>query len=327
VRLAALPTPLEPARRLGAALGLPELWVKRDDLTALGLGGNKVRKLEFALGAALDAGCDTVVTFGALQSNHARQTAAACARLGLGCELVLTRAVPVTGPAFERSGNLLLDDLFGATVHVVAHDDAALAATVDGVRHAVAARGGRAWWVPPGGSDAVGTLGYVAAGLELAAQARDAGIDLAHAVVATSTGGTQAGLLTGLRLAGSTAAVHGVAVYRDEARTHEAVAALATSVAEALGTEAVDPADVSVDGSFRGGGYGLPTPAMWAALDAWARTEGVVLDPVYSGKAAAARAGWAADGRLAGGATVFLHTGGSPGLFAYADLRPTSEPT
>lgn len=321
-RLAPLPTPLEPLGRLGPALGL-DLWAKRDDLTGLGLGGNKVRKLEFLLGAALADGCDTVVTFGALQSNHARQTAAACARLGLRCELVLTRAVPLTGPAFDASGNLLLDDLFGAEVHVVPHDDALLGATVDALGRQLGREGAHVRWVPPGGSDAVGTLGYVAAGLELAAQAAEAGVPVAHVVLADSTGGTHAGLLAGLRAGGCDARVHGVAVYRSAERTVAAVTGLLDEVAAELGAGAVPHDQVLVDDSFLGDGYGLPTPAMWDAVSSWARAEGIALDPVYTGKAAAALAAWAAEGRLDGaGATVFLHTGGSPGLFAYAGHRP-----
>lgn len=322
VRLAELPTPLERADRLGAALGVGRLWVKRDDLTGLALGGNKVRKLEFLLGAALADGCDTVVTFGALQSNHARQTAAACARLGLRCELVLSRTVPLSGPAFERSGNLLLDELFGATVHVVPHDDEALAAAVERLHEEVDARGGRARWIPPGGSDEIGSLGYVGAGLELAAQLLDAGAGRAHVVVASSTGGTQAGLVTGLRLAGCDAHVHGVAVYRDADRTLVEVARLAATVARLLGAEPVDDDELSVDDAFLGDGYGRPTPEMWAALTTAARTEGLLLDPVYSGKAAAALVSWAAQGRFGDDDVVFLHTGGAPGLFAYADRFP-----
>lgn len=325
VRLAELPTPLERAERLGRALGVERLWVKRDDLTGLALEGNKVRKLEFLLGTALRDGCDTVVTFGALQSNHARQTAAACARLGLRCELVLTRAVPLSGPAFERSGNLLLDYLLGATIHVVPHDDDLLAATVEDLHAEIDARGGRARWIPPGGSDAVGALGYVGAGLELADQLAEAGAEAAHVVVASSTGGTQAGLVTGLRLGGSRATVHGVAVYRDAARTHAEVARLALEVARLLGVDPVPEADLSVDDAFLGDGYGLPTPGMWEALATAARTEGLLLDPVYSGKAAAALASWAAEGRFGDRDVVFVHTGGAPGLFAYADRFP--EPT
>lgn len=307
---------------MGGALGVERLWVKRDDLTGLALGGNKVRKLEFLLGAALEDGCDTVVTFGALQSNHARQTAAACARLGLRCELILARAVPLTGPAFERSGNLLLDELLGATVHVVPHDDEALAATVERVHAEVDSRGGRARWIPPGGSDEVGSLGYVGAGLELAGQLAEVGADAAHVVVASSTGGTQAGLVTGLRLAGSDARVHGVAVYRDADRTLVEVTRLAATVARLLGVEPVAEGELSVDGAFLGDGYGRPTPGMWEALTTAARTEGLLLDPVYSGKAAAALAAWASQGRFGEVDVVFVHTGGAPGLFAYAEQLP-----
>ncbi|MCB1733437.1 MAG: pyridoxal-phosphate dependent enzyme, partial [Halieaceae bacterium] len=152
--LADSPTPLRAAPRLSEDLG-QEVWVKRDDLTGFGLGGNKVRKLEFLLGRARADGCDTIVTFGALQSNHARQTAAACAAGGLRCELILTRAVPRSGEAFEHGGNLALDHLFGATVTVVDDDDDAIAAAMGTLHERIDARGGVARWVPPGGSDAV----------------------------------------------------------------------------------------------------------------------------------------------------------------------------
>jgi L-cysteate sulfo-lyase len=321
-----LPTPLQRCGRLGARLGV-DLLVKRDDLTGLGLGGNKVRKLEFLLGATMAEGCDTVVTFGALQSNHARQTAAACAALGLHCELVLTRAVPLTGASFDRSGNVLLDELFGATVHVVPHDDDELARTVESVRAAIETRGSRARWVPPGGSDPVGTLGYVLAGLELAEQARALGLAIADVVLATSTGGTQAGLVTGLRLGGCDATVHGVAVYRDGDRTTGAVRELTHGVAKLLDRPAVPDADVVVVEGWRGEGYGIPTDAMWDAVATFARTEALVLDPVYSGKAAAMLLDGCAAGRLGrDGAVAFVHTGGSPGLFAYADRWPGGRP-
>jgi D-cysteine desulfhydrase len=293
--------------------------MKRDDLTGLGLGGNKVRKLEFLLGAAVDAGCDTVVTFGALQSNHARQTAAACARAGLRCELVLTLAVARDGDAYRHGGNVLLDDLFGARCTVVA-DDAERAAAVDEVRDRVAAAGGKAWWVPPGGSDEVGSLGYVAAGVELAGQFRAARIDPPTVVLAVSTGGTHAGLLVGLRAAGWTGEVRGVAVYRDEARTGAAVAGLVSAVDGLLGTD-TPLGDVRVTDRFLGPGYGLPTETMATAVRTVARTEGIALDPVYSGKAADALVTWAGEGDLAG-PVVFLHTGGAPALFAYPDVFP-----
>ena len=319
VPLAALPTPLDPAPRLSAELGV-DVLVKRDDLTGLGLGGNKVRKLEFLLGAAIADGAETVVTFGALQSNHARQTAAACARLGLGCAVVLTRAVDRHGPAFESGGNVLLDHLFGATVTVVDSDDDEMARAVRAVERRVQ---GRAAWIPPGGSDPVGTLGYVVAGLELAGQLRDVDTAPTDVVVAVSTGGTYAGLLTGLRLGGSLARVRGVCVYRPADRTRDAVEELLVGVADRLGVPPVPTEEVLLDDGFIGDGYGLPTPGMVDAVGVVGRTEGVALDPVYSGKAADALCTWARTGSFGPDATVvFVHTGGAPGLFAYPELAP-----
>jgi D-cysteine desulfhydrase family pyridoxal phosphate-dependent enzyme len=319
--LSELPTPLDPAPRLSSALDT-DVMIKRDDLTSTGLGGNKIRKLEYLLGAALADGADTVVTFGALQSNHARQTAAACARTGLRCELVLTRAVPRSGPAFDSGGNVALDRLFGATVTVVDNDDDQLAAAVTAVERRVT---GRAAWIPPGGSDAVGTLGYVAAGLELADQILDSGASVTDVVVAVSTGGTYAGLLTGLRMGGILARVRGVCVYRTADRTRDAVEGLLRGVADLLRTPPASTDDVHLDDSFLGDGYGLPTPGMVDAVTLVARTEGVVLDPVYTGKAAHALHTWARANAFGPGANVvFLHTGGAPGLFAYPDVFPGS---
>ncbi|MFZ4519914.1 MAG: D-cysteine desulfhydrase family protein [Microthrixaceae bacterium] len=324
-RLATLPTPLEPLPRLSERAGTG-IWSKRDDLTGLAFGGNKVRKLEYLLGAARAEGCDTVVTFGALQSNHARQTAAACARAGLHCELVLTTAVPrggdgPGGAAYDAGGNVLLDHLLGATVTVVPNNDDAMAAAVTAVRQRVAARGGRARWVPPGGSDAVGTLGYVGAGLELAAQLRDLPRPAAAVVLAVSTGGTLAGLLTGLRGAGCAVPVLGVDVYRPAERTRPAVRELLDGVTELLSATAPADDEVHLDDRFLGPGYGIPTEAMREAVELAARTEGLLLDPVYSGKAMAALLAWGRSGRFGDdGPVVFLHTGGAPGLFAYPDL-------
>lgn len=315
--LGTLPTPFEPLHRLGSELGVP-LWVKRDDLTGLGLGGNKVRKLEYLVGDALAAGCDTVVTFGAVQSNHARQTAAACARAGLRCVLVLTRTVPRSGPAYTDGGNVLLDRLFGAEVRVVDPDE--VEDTVATLGEELAAAGHRVRWVPPGGSDAVGTAGYVQGGGELAADAAAAGVELSHVVVASSSGGTQAGLLLGLRSAGCSAAVLGVAVYKDAGRTAATVGRLARETAVLLGLDLPLADDVRCDDRFLGDGYGLPTTAMATAVQRFARTEGLVLDPVYSGKAAAGLLAMASAGELAGATGVaFVHTGGSPSLFAYVD--------
>ena len=314
------PTPLQAAPRLSAELG-PDVFVKRDDLTVLGLGGNKIRKLEYLLGRARADGCDTIVTFGALQSNHARQTAAACVVAGLRCELVLTRAVPRSGEAFDHGGNLALDHLFGATVTVVDNDDDLIAAAVDEVRARIEARGATASWIPPGGSDAVGTLGYVAAGMELGEQILELERPVGDVVVAVSTGGTYAGLLTGLRISGSLAKVHGVCVYKPADRTRDVVEGLQAQVAGLLGRTPLPGTAVHLDDSFLGDGYGLPGPGTVDALRTFARTEALVLDPVYTGKAAEALVSWSRERHFGtGSGVVFVHTGGAPGLGAYPDL-------
>lgn len=191
ISLARLPTPIEPLKRLSAHLGGPQLYVKRDDETGLGLGGNKLRKLEFLLGEALAQGADRVLTVGALQSNHARQTAAACAKLGLACELILRRSSHAT-EAYLQNGNMLLDRLFGARVKVVetgAGREAAMAERADALR----AEGHTPYCIPVGGSCARGNLGYAACAEELSAQARELGVRFNAVIVATGSGGTQGG--------------------------------------------------------------------------------------------------------------------------------------
>jgi D-cysteine desulfhydrase family pyridoxal phosphate-dependent enzyme len=306
------PTPLEPCHRLRDEIGGPLVWLKRDDCSGLALGGNKTRKLEFLLGTALADGATGMVTFGARQSNHARQTAAACARLGMPCDLVLTEAVDRVTPEYRTSGNHLLDGLLGATVHVVADD----AAAIELAARLAEEDPGRCF-VDPGGSNPTGTMGYVAGGRELADQLEIRSLSPAQIVVAASTGGTAAGLALGLASAGVDAPVTAVAVYRDAGHTAAVVDGLLAATAAPLG---VDPAIArwTVDGSALGDGYGIETEASHEAVTTLARTEGVLLDPVYTAKAFAAL--------LASLPTldpdadvVFVHTGGQPGLFAYAD--------
>lgn len=327
VPLAPLPTPFEPADRLRDAIGGPRIWLKRDDLTGLALGGNKTRKLEFLLGRALADGVDTVITFGALQSNHARQTAAACARLGLRCELVLARLVDRTDDHYLRSGNRLLDDVLGARVHVV--DTAEEQAAVGERLLAEAAADGRTVRsIPSGGSDAVGILGYAAAMVELAADVAavaSAG-QVARIVAATSTAGTVAGLVLGaglLHAAGATWAptVDAACVLAPRADTEPLLRGL---VAEGIAALDLDgEADVgrwTLTDRTLGAGYGIPGPGTLHAVELLARTEGVLLDPVYTGKAFEHLVRAVAEDELDPDAdVVFLHTGGAPGLFAYAD--------
>ena len=293
------PTPLDACPRLSAALGATVL-VKRDDVSGLGLGGNKLRKLEFTLAAALAAGADTIITFGGVQTNHGRLTAAACARLGLRCELVLTRAVPRSGFAYDKSGNVTLDRLFGARLHVCDTDEEA-------AYTAGALASGTSVTLPMGGSSGLGVLGYVAAAQELDAQLGDQHVD--RIVCACGTGGTVAGLALG-----ADTPITAVSVSRDAAGARGKVEAAALLAIKELGVDPPSLDHVEFDDSALGDGYGLPTDEVWSALRLFARTEGIVLDPVYTGKAAAALV----SGVRPGETVVFVHTGGAPAIFGYA---------
>ena len=318
VPLARLPTPIEPLPRLTAHLGGPRLFVKRDDLTGLGLGGNKLRKLEFLLGDARALGADTVLTVGAMQSNHARQTAAACARLGIDCELILRRGSHASD-AYLNGGNVLLDRLFGARLHLLgAHEsrEDRMAARAEVLR----SEGRNPYCIPVGGSCGLGNLGYVACAEEMLAQSVAAGETLSAVVVATGSGGTQGGLVAGMLLYGGLPVI-GIAV-EGTRREQEALAARqATESLNLLGRSDLDPtAAVTVLDDFVGAGYGRPTDSMREALSLAARFEGLVLDPVYTGKAFAGLIALACSGRYGKEqALLFTHTGGSPGLFGYPE--------
>lgn len=308
VALGNWPTPLDEAPRLAAALGGPPVLIKRDDVNGLGAGGNKLRKLEFLLGQAIEQGADTIITFGALQTNHGRQTAAACAKLGLRCELVLTAKVPMTGDAYEKSGNVVLDHMFGANVHVCADADETVRA-YEKVNH------DKAVTLPVGGSNGLGTLGYVAAAAELVGQLHDRGIDKATIVVPQGSGATAAGIALGTELLGWPGTVHAASVSHGKEDAEQELRQLANDAAELLNAGAPGLGHVTVTADTIGPGYGVPTDEMWNVLKLFARTEGVVLDPVYTGKAAVQfeRLAPTSDVPL-----VFLHTGGLPGFYGYA---------
>ncbi len=313
VALATLPTPLQPLKRLSAALGGPEIWVKRDDLTGAGAGGNKVRKLEFLLAEALAQKAEVVVTGGAIQSNHVRQTAALCGALGLGCEGVLNEPLAGRGPDYAVSGNVFLTRLAGATVHVIPNA-ADTAEYIKRVAQGCRAAGKRPYVMPVGGSTPLGAVGYANAALELCEQMDD----FDTIVLATGSGGTQAGLLGGLALAGSEARVLGFSVGAPLERQREKVLDIVPGLAELLGVEIAEDALIIDDQSI-GPGYGVPTPEVKEALAMAASLEGLYLDPVYTGKAMAGLIRHArADRFRAGEKIVFLHTGGLPGLFGYA---------
>jgi D-cysteine desulfhydrase family pyridoxal phosphate-dependent enzyme len=310
---AELPTPLQPVPRLAEALGVRRpLWVKRDDLTGPGLGGNKVRKLEYLLADAAERGADCLVTVGAGQSNHARLSAVLGAVAGLQVHLVLGGGSPM---AWE--GNVLLDRLAGATIHTVESEDwNRLAARLDEVAEELRQRGRRPYVVPMGGSTEVGALGYVAGFIELLEQLDAAGVDASWIVHASSTGGTQAGLLAGRAVAGRGPRVFGVDVAKGGPPLCDTVLRIARGTLARLGSGSdVRPEDV-ITSDFTGDAYGAVTDGAAVALVRGLRAEGLLADPVYSAKALAALAPMEREGALEGkDPIVFLHTGGHPALF------------
>ncbi|GJE62012.1 D-cysteine desulfhydrase family protein [Methylobacterium trifolii] len=319
----ARPTPIEPleglGRHLGAALNGVRLFVKRDDLAGVGGGGNKLRKLEFLLGAARAEGADTVITVGALQSNHARLTAAAAARSGFACELFLTRSVPRTDADYAGNGNRLLDDLFGARVHELPGEADSLG-LAEARAETLRAEGRRVYVFPSGGSSPVGCLGYAACAAEILSQSAEMGVDFAHIVTANGSAGTHAGLAAGLAAIGRDprlAKSYAVLAEESEAARLTLDKANATLALLAPGTH-LTPGQIAIDGSHRGRGYGIPTPGMLEAVRLMARTEGLLLDPVYSGKAFGGLLHDVRAGRYRpGDAVLFVMTGGVPGIFAY----------
>jgi len=328
ISLGFLPTPLVPLDRLSEQLGGPRLWLKRDDCTGLATGGNKTRKLEYLLADARSQGADVVVSFGAVQSNHARQTAAACAAVGLPCHLVLTRRVRWKHPGYETSGNVLLDRLLGATIDIVEPETAGTHARELLERLRTAGR--RPYVIPTGGSNPVGALGYARCAMELLEQSQTLGFRLTDVLHASSSAGTQAGLLAGFagllpaRL--PRPAVHGVNVYtHDAAKLEAAILAMAASALQqnlAADATTLTPTiagdAVRLDSRYLGEDYGLPTAATIEAVRLLARREGVLLDPVYSGKAFGGLIDRVRRGEFAGCENlVFIHTGGTATLAVY----------
>ncbi|WP_134058743.1 MULTISPECIES: D-cysteine desulfhydrase family protein [Rheinheimera] len=318
--LAHLPTPLEQAPRLSAQLGI-ELLIKRDDCTGLAGGGNKARKLEYLLADAKRLGADTLVTIGGLQSNHARQTAAAAARFGFACELVLQDVAGTPTADYASNGNMLFNHLLGANIHQLALTDDCqqYAATLI---TALQRQGKQPYLIPIGGSNAIGSLGYVRCALELAEQLRQLNTVPQQIVVATGSAGTQAGLLAGLMLAGLDIPVLGITVSRPAVQQQQLVLQLLQQVLPLIGLDP-DQAQGKVDanGDYYGAGYGIMTPATVNALQQTARAEGILLDPVYTGKAMAGLMDLCQRGIIdQGSRQLFVHTGGSPALAGYASV-------
>lgn len=312
--LAHTPTPLEPLPRLSAALGGPRLYVKRDDQTGLAGGGNKTRKLEFLVADALQREADSLITIGSAQSNHCRQTAAAAAKHGLRCVLVLRGHPPA-----HITGNLLLDHLLGAEVVWSGNRDREAVMAEVAAREQAAGRG--PYPVPLGGSNALGAAGYALAMLELKDQQAAAGLRFDRIVFASSSGGTHAGLVAGARLAGFDGEVLGISIDEDRETLRARVAAVATETAQLAGRpHAYSAGDIAVNADYLGQGYGILGAPERDAIRRFAQTEGLLLDPVYTGRAAAGLLDLIRRGVIGRAETVlFWHTGGTPALFAYAE--------
>lgn len=326
VSLAHLPTPLQFMRGLSDLCGTSRLFIKRDDCTGLGFGGNKTRKLEFAIGAARAAGADTLITEGSWQSNHVRQTAAAAAHVGMRCQAVLANATGRETDHYAASGNLLLDRLLGAELHFVEDEHQATADDVDRLTREIIAAGGRPFIIPPGASDATGSIGYVQCAHELLLQCEEQRIRPRAICLATGSGGTHAGLLVGLRAHASDIPVIGISVSEAAEVKRGKVRRIADDLLDLLEKrrDIVPDSEIIVHDCYNGGGYGLVDEATLAAIDQVATSEGLLLDPVYTGKAMAGLLDLLKQGSMRGD-VIFLHSGGTPALFAYADLFPSRQ--
>lgn len=313
IKFAHLPTAVEMMPRLSTALGGPHLWVKRDDQTGVGFGGNKTRKLEYVLAEAQAGGARTLITVGGIQSNHCRQTAALAARLGIRCVLVLSGE-----PGVNPNGNVLLDELFGARLIWTsrAEREKVLAYTFDMAWE----EGDRPFLIPLGASTPTGTIGYVTAFQEFLAQQ----VDVDWVIVASSSAGTQAGLALGARLAHWHGKILGISIDHPAAELQTAVSNLANEAADRLGERVnLKPDDIFVNDQYLGAGYAVMGPPEIEAIKLFAVNEGLLLDPVYTGRAAAGMIGLIRQGYFKPTDRIlFWHTGGTPALFAepYASM-------
>ena len=315
------PTPLEPMPRLSKALGAKvNLWIKRDDLLPDAAGGNKTRKLEFAIGEALANGADTLITCGAVQSNHCRLTLAWARKEGLDCHLILQEREPgAYNP--KASGNIFLFHLLGNAGIRVISSKANMAEEMNNTAAELKKAGKKPYIIPMGGSNAVGALGYSLFAEELMAQINDAGLNVERLVIPSGSMGTQAGIVTGFYGINARIPVTGIIILArskdiQETLVHE----MSLDLAKKLSIPEVPKELVACDDGYIGPGYALPTDEMKEAVFLFAREEGILLDPVYSGKTAAGLIDYVRKGKIAAGSTViFLHTGGAPALYAYQD--------
>jgi L-cysteate sulfo-lyase len=322
LHFAHLPTPLEPLTRLSEQLGGPNLWIKRDDCTGLSSGGNKTRKLEFLMADAVERGADTIITQGATQSNHARQTCAIAAKLGMVCHILLEDRTGYHDEAYSHNGNVLLDQLHGASISV-RPADSDMNAEMEQLAQQLRDDGKKPYIIPGGGSNEIGALGYVNAAFELTHQANERSLRIDHLLHATGSAGTQAGLVLGMEAMNSRIPVYGVSVRAEKQKQEDNVYGLVQRTAEFMGysPDLVAREKVVANSDYVGPGYGLPTDSMIEAVKLMASYEGILLDPVYAGKGFAGLIDLVRKGYFKKGENVvFLHTGGSVSLFAYPNI-------
>lgn len=316
--LAHLPTPLERLDRLSAELGGPEIWIKRDDCTGMSTGGNKTRKLEFLMAEAELEGADMVMTQGATQSNHARQTAAFAAKMGMECHILLEDRTGSKDANYNNNGNVLLDHLHGATTEKF-DGGLDMNAEMEKVADRVRETGKKVYTIPGGGSNPTGALGYVNCAFEMLGQFNERGLKVDHIVHATGSAGTQAGLITGLKATNAQIPLLGIGVRAPKPKQEENVFNLACATADKLGCSGiVKREDVVANTDYVGEGYGIPTESGLEAIRMFAELEAILLDPVYSAKGAAGFIDLIRKGHFKKDEkVVFLHTGGSVALFGY----------
>ena len=311
------PTPIEKLSGTFPACDKSNVYIKRDDCTGLGLGGNKTRKLEYLIADAMKRGCSTIFTTGGIQSNHARQTAAAAAKFNLACELFLTPVAGTPEKNYNDNGNVLLNELFDAKI-VICKDDESVETCMKERAQEIGAD--NVYTVPIGGSNPVGTLGYIRCAQEILEQSQQSGILFDAIVVATGSCGTQAGLLAGLEIAGAEVPVYGYCVSRDGEEQERMVMALLERCSQEIGTPPVVASKVHCNGNYYYPSYGVPNDLTRQAISKLAQQDAILLDPVYTGKAMAGLLDQYGKGTFADNKNIlFLHTGGQASLFAYAD--------
>ncbi|PSR22470.1 MAG: D-cysteine desulfhydrase [Sulfobacillus acidophilus] len=313
-------TPIEPLLRLSERLGGPHIYIKRDDMMGLSAGGNKTRKLEFLMAEAISQNADTIITCGAVQSNHCRLTLAAAVKEGLACHLVIEERVADSYDP-RSNGNNFLFHLLGVSGITVVPGGTDMMAAMEEVAQSLTRNGARPYIIPGGGSNALGAAGYAACAQEILEQAFDMGVSFDAVVCASGSGGTHSGLLTGFRGHHADIPVYGINVKNPTDVQTALIAELAEEACALLDVPPVQKDAIRCLDQYVGPGYSLPTAGMVEAVDLLAKSEGILLDPVYTGKAMAGLLGLVREGAFSSHENVlFLHTGGSPALYAYTPL-------